>query len=150
MSEHEPYKRKPLGEQLYENLFSRFLPKMIQTFIRSFVMMAFILLTLGGYMTSNSYLRWVIFFLAVYGLWKLFDLLDNMTDVFLKRLYQDSQKANGSWSHLRALLEDMTLGYRVTQVVQLTKKELVLELEDDGDQLRLLVDSKADIEVSVT
>ena len=85
MTENEPSKRKPLGKYLYKKILIRSLPAAAQAGVRFGALTAFVLLSLSPDFTSNAYLKWVTFFLAVYGLWKLFDRLDDRIGEFLNR-----------------------------------------------------------------
>ena len=58
---------------------------MAQAAVRYFIVVSFILLSLGGYILTDKYYVWGVFLLAVYGLWKIFDLIDDKTEGLLKR-----------------------------------------------------------------
>ena len=70
------------------NFFDRilmFLPGIVFTFVRYFTVVAFALLTLGGHTLKNPIYLGIIFLLAVFGLWKVFDSLEQKMDSLSKR-----------------------------------------------------------------
>ena len=85
MPKNELYKRKPVGQRLRELFFLIALPALARSFVRYFVVTGFVLLFLPRYIPSNDNYMWGVFFLAVFGLWKLFDRLDEGIEDLLRR-----------------------------------------------------------------
>lgn len=69
-----------------------FLKALPTSFLRYFVVVSFILLSLGGYILTDTVYRWVVFLLATFGLWKIFDLLDLLFESFVDRVTKKNNR----------------------------------------------------------
>lgn len=92
MSKNEPDKKKSEEKGLFGIFFLAFLIGGIPILIRSSVVVGFALLLSGFIPSNDTFIRvvfflfmWVVFFLTVFGPWKLFGHLDKIIEDFLHR-----------------------------------------------------------------
>lgn len=62
--------------RLLHALSIRFFASAARAFGRYFLLIGFVLFFLPRYIPANDSFMWLVFLLALYGLWKLIDLLD--------------------------------------------------------------------------
>jgi len=85
MPKNELDKQKSIIQRLCELLFLIALPVFAQSFVRYFFIVGFVLIFLSGSITVNIYSVSIVFMLAVYGLWKLFDHIEILVERYIQR-----------------------------------------------------------------
>lgn len=91
MTENKPNKKKSLEQQLLKLFILSFLPTFVGSFVRYGGMLMFVVFSLKGRILSDETYIWGVFLLAIFGLWKLFDLLDVMIGGFVSRFKKENE-----------------------------------------------------------
>jgi len=92
MSKYKLDKQESIIQRLCEFLFLVVLPAFAQSFVRYFFIVGFVLIFLSGSISVNLYSISIVFMLAVYGLWKLFDDIEIFAERYLQRFKKKYKK----------------------------------------------------------